>query len=90
MPDTGMGAGVGAAFTASIVIDKNDLITQALKQLSTAQKELAKNKLEIYFDLSNKDLGKKLKEYQKQLTSADYTIKIKNDGIEETYKSLDK
>lgn len=90
MPDTGMGAGAGAAFTASIVIDKNDLITQALKQLSTAQKELAKNKLEIYFDLSNKDLGKKLKEYQKQLTSADYTIKIKNDGIEETYKSLDK
>ncbi len=61
MPDTGMGAGVGAAFTASIVIDKNDLITQALKQLSTAQKELEKNKLEIYFDLSNKDLGKKLK-----------------------------
>lgn len=90
MPDTGMGAGVGAAFTASIVIDKNDLITQALKQLSTAQKELEKNKLEIYFDLSNKDLGKKLKEYQKQLASADYTIKIKNDGIEETYKSLDK
>lgn len=90
MPDTGIGAGVGAAFTASIVIDKNDLITQALKQLSTAQKELEKNKLEIYFDLSNKDLGKKLKEYQKQLASADYTIKIKNDGIEETYKSLDK
>lgn len=90
MPDTGMGAGVGAAFTASIVIDKNDLITQALKQLSTAQKELEKNKLEIYFDLSNKDLGKKLKEYQKQLASADYTIKIKNDGIEKTYKSLDK
>ena len=81
---------VGAEFTASIVIDKNDLIAQALKQLSTAQKELEKNKLEIYFDLSNTDLSKKLKEYQKQLSSTDYTIKINNNGIEETYKSLDK
>ena len=81
---------VGAEFTASIVIDKNDLIAQALKQLSTAQKELEKNKLEIYFDLSNGDLSKKLKEYQKQLSSTDYTIKINNNGIEETYKSLDK
>lgn len=81
---------VGAEFTASIVINKNDLIAQALKQLSTAQKELEKNKLEIYFDLSNTDLSKKLKEYQKQLSSTDYTIKINNNGIEETYKSLDK
>lgn len=81
---------VGAEFTASIVIDKNDLITEALKQLSTVQKELENNKLEIYFDFSNQDLQKKLKEYQKQLSSTDYTIKISNDGIEETYKSLDK
>ncbi len=81
---------VGAEFTASIVIDKNDLITEALKQLSTVQKELENNKLEIYFDFSNQDLQKKLKEYQKQLSSTDYTIKINNDGIEETYKSLDK
>ena len=81
---------VGAEFTASIVIDKNDLITEALKQLSTVQKELENNKLEIYFDFANQDLQKKLKEYQKQLSSTDYTIKISNDGIEETYKSLDK
>lgn len=79
-----------AELTASIIIDKNDLMSQALKQLSVAQKELKKNKLEIFFDLSNADLSKKLQEYQKQLSSKDYTIKINNNGIEETYKSLDK
>lgn len=79
-----------AELTASIIIDKNDLMSQALKQLSVAQKELKKNKLEIFFDLSNADLSKKLQECQKQLSSKDYTIKINNNGIEETYKSLDK
>lgn len=79
-----------AELTASIIIDKNDLMSQALKQISVAQKELKKNKLEIFFDLSNADLSKKLQEYQKQLSSKDYTIKINNNGIEETYKSLDK
>ena len=85
-----MAENVAASMTASIIIDKNDLVAQALKQLSETQKELDKNKLEIYFDLSNADVSKKLKEYQKQLASTDYTIKINNDGIEETYHSLDK
>ena len=48
MPDN-----VAASMTASIVLDKSDLLAQILKGLSEGQKELQNNKLEMYFDFSN-------------------------------------
>lgn len=83
-----MANNVAASMTASIVIDKNDIVVQALQELSKAQKELNNNKLEIFFDISNADIAKKLKEFQKQLSGKDYIIKLQTQGIEEAYKSL--
>ena len=83
-----MANNAAASMTASIVIDKNDIITQALQELSKAQKELNNNKLEIYFDISDVEITKKLKDLQTELDSKDYVIKVENQGIEETFKSL--
>ena len=41
-----MANNVVASMTASIVINKNDIVVQALQELSKAQKELNNNKLE--------------------------------------------
>lgn len=85
---------VAASMTASIVIDKSDLLAQILKGLSEGQKELENNKLEMYFDFSDSknkaEFEKTLKKYKKQLASNDFVVKIENEGIEETVKSLDK
>ena len=61
---------VAASMTASIVIDKSDLLAQILKGLAEFEKTLQK--------------------YKKQLASGDFVVKITNEGIEETVKSLDK
>lgn len=84
-----MANNVAASMTASIVIDKNDIVVQALKELSKAQKELNDNKLEIFFDVTDEAVKKKLKEIQKQLRSEDYVVKIQNQGVEEVCKNLD-
>lgn len=85
---------VAASMTASIVIDKGDLLAQILKGLSEGQKELENNKLEMYFDFSDSknkaEFEKTLQKYKKQLASNDFVVKIENEGIEETVKSLDK
>lgn len=85
---------VAASMTASIVIDKSDLLAQILKGLSEGQKELENNKLELYFDFSDSknkaEFEKVIQRYKKELSSNDFVIKIKNQGIEETIKSLDK
>lgn len=85
---------VAASMTASIVIDKSDLLAQILKGLSEGQKELENNKMEMYFDFSDSknkaEFEKTLKKYKKQLASNDFVVKIENEGIEETVKSLDK
>ena len=85
---------VAASMTASIVIDKSDLLAQILKGLSEGQKELENNKLEMYFDFSDSknkaEFEKTLQKYKKQLASGDFVVKITNEGIEETVKSLDK
>ena len=85
---------VAASMTASIVIDKSDLLAQILKGLSEGQKELENNKLEMYFDFSDSknkaEFEKTLQKYKKQLASSDFVVKITNEGIEETVKSLDK
>lgn len=85
---------VAASMTASIVIDKSDLLAQILKGLSEGQKELENNKLEMYFDFSDSknkaEFEKTLQKYKKQLASNDFVVKIENEGIEETVKSLDK
>jgi TP901 family phage tail tape measure protein len=85
---------VAASMTASIVIDKSDLLAQILKGLSEGQKELENNKLEMYFDFSDSknkaEFEKTLQKYKKQLASNDFVVKITNEGIEETVKSLDK
>lgn len=80
---------VAASMTASIVIDKSDILTQALKGIAQAQKELNDNKLELLFDVSDDKVRGRLKDIQKELSSKDYIIKFKNQGIEETLKSLD-
>ena len=84
---------VAASMTASIVIDKSDLLAQILKGLSEGQKELENNKLEMYFDFSDSknkaEFEKTLQKYKKQLASNDFVVKIENEGIEETVKSLD-
>lgn len=85
---------VAASMTASIVIDKSDLLAQILKGLSEGQKELENNKLEMYFDFSDSknkaEFEKTLQKYKKQLASNDFVVKIENEGIEETVKSLDR
>ena len=85
---------IAASMTASIVIDKSDLLAQILKGLSEGQKELENNKLEMYFDFSDSknkaEFEKTLQKYKKQLASNDFVVKIENEGIEETVKSLDK
>ena len=89
MPDN-----VAASMTASIVLDKSDLLAQILKGLSEGQKELQNNKLEMYFDFSNsknqEEFEKVIQKYRKQLSSQEFVVQIKDQGIDETVKSLDK
>lgn len=89
MPDN-----VAASMTASIVLDKSDLLAQILKGLSEGQKELQHNKLEMYFDFSNSknqaEFEKVIQKYRKQLSSQEFVVQIKDQGIDETVKSLDK
>lgn len=89
MPDN-----VVASMTASIVLDKSDLLAQILKGLSEGQKELQNNKLEMYFDFSNSknqaEFEKVIQKYRKQLSSQEFVVQIKDQGIDETVKSLDK
>lgn len=89
MPDN-----VAASMTASIVLDKSDLLAQVLKGLSEGQKELQNNKLEMYFDFSNSknqaEFEKVIQKYRKQLSSQEFVVQIKDQGIDETVKSLDK
>ena len=89
MPDN-----VAASMTASIVLDKSDLLAQILKGLSEGQKELQNNKLEMYFDFSNSknqaEFEKVIQKYRKQLSSQEFVVTIKDQGIDETVKSLDK
>lgn len=89
MPDN-----VAASMTASIILDKSDLLAQILKGLSEGQKELQNNKLEMYFDFSNSknqaEFEKVIQKYRKQLSSQEFVVQIKDQGIDETVKSLDK
>lgn len=89
MPDN-----VAASMTASIVLDKSDLLAQILKGLSEGQKELQNNKLEMYFDFSNSknqaEFEKVIQKYRKQLSSQEFVVQIKDQGIDKTVKSLDK
>lgn len=89
MPDN-----AAASMTASIVLDKSDLLAQILKGLSEGQKELQNNKLEMYFDFSNSknqaEFEKVIQKYRKQLSSQEFVVQIKDQGIDETVKSLDK
>lgn len=89
MPDN-----VAASMTASIVLDKSDLLAQILKGLSEGQKELQNNKLEMYFDFSNSknqaEFEKVIQKYRKQLSSQEFVVQVKDQGIDETVKSLDK
>ena len=89
MPDN-----VAASITASIVLDKSDLLAQILTGLSEGQKELQNNKLEMYFDFSNSknqaEFEKVIQKYRKQLSSQEFVVQIKDQGIDETVKSLDK
>ena len=89
MPDN-----VAASMTASIVLDKSDLLVQILRGLSEGQKELQNNKLEMYFDFSNSknqaEFEKVIQKYRKQLSSQEFVVQIKDQGIDETVKSLDK
>lgn len=89
-----MSDNVAASMTASIVLDKSDLLAQILKGLSEGQKELQNNKLEMYFDFSNSknqaEFEKVIQKYRKQLSSQEFVVQIKDQGIDETVKSLDK
>ena len=84
-----MANNVAASMTASIVIDKKELISNALAAYASAQKELDGNKIELLIDVSSDEARNKLKEIQKELSGKEYIIKFNNQGIEETIKSLD-
>jgi len=77
-----------ASLVASIIIDKNDVSVQALKAISSAQRDLENNKLEIFFDLSDASLAKELNKVQKKLSTTDYKIKVVADGKEQFAKDL--
>lgn len=80
---------VAASMTASIIIDKKEVISSALEAYASAKKELDGNKLELLIDVSDEQALKRLKEIQQELSGKDYIIKFKNQGIDETLKSLD-
>lgn len=80
---------VAASMTASIIIDKKEVISSALAAYASAQKEIEGNKIELLVDVSDDEALKRLKEIQKELSGKDYIIKFKNQGIDETLKSLD-
>lgn len=77
-----------ASLVASIIIDKNNVSVQALKAISSAQRDLENNKLEIFFDLSDASLTKELNKVQKKLSTTDYKIKVVADGKEQFAKDL--
>lgn len=80
---------VAASMTASIIIDKKEVISSALDAYARAKKEIDGNKLELLIDVSDEQALKRLKEIQQELSGKDYIIKFKNQGIDETLKSLD-
>ena len=80
---------VAASMTASIIIDKKEVISSALDAYARAKKEIDGNKLELLIDVSDDQAIKRLKEIQQELSGKDYIIKFKNQGIDETLKSLD-
>ena len=84
-----MASNVAASMKASIIIDKKEIISSALSAYAEAQKEIAGNKIELLVDVSDDKARERLKEISKELAGKDYVIKFKNQGIEETMKSLD-
>ena len=84
-----MANNVAASMKASIVIDKKEIISSALKAYAEAQKELDGNKIELLVDVSDDKALKKLKEIQKELTGKEYILKFKNQGTDEILESLD-
>ena len=80
---------VAASMTASIIIDKKEVISSALDAYALAKKEIDGNKLELLIDVSDEQALKRLKEIQQELSGKDYIIRFKNQGIDETLKSLD-
>lgn len=80
-----MGENVVASLTASIVIDAKDSAVQAMAAIAEAQKELNKHKLEFTVDISDVEVIKKV---QKIINGKDYTIKFKENGIEQITKDV--
>lgn len=84
-----MAGNVAASMTASIIIDKKEIVSSALAAYADAQKELDGNKLELLIDVSDDKAIEKVRALQKELGSREYIIKFNNQGIEETLKSID-
>lgn len=86
-------ANVAANMTASITIDKKDLTAQILKGLADGQKEVDKNRLSLFFDIDDKKTYEKfqkiLKNYRKELASADMKIRIDDTDVQESFKSVE-
>lgn len=86
-------ANVAANMTASITIDKKDLTAQILKGLADGQKEVDKNRLSLFFDIDDEKTYEKfqkiLKNYRKELASADMKIRIDDTDVQESFKSVD-
>lgn len=84
-----MAGNVAASMTASIIIDKKEIVSSALAAYADAQKELDGNKLELLIDVSDDKAIEKVRALQKELGSKEYIIKFNNQGLEETLKSID-
>lgn len=86
-------ANVAANMTASITIDKKDLTAQILKGLADGQKEVDKNRLSLFFDIDDEKTYEKfqkiLKNYRKELASADMKIRIDDTDVQESFKSVE-
>lgn len=84
-----MAGNIAASMTASIVIDKKEIVSSALEAYASAQKELDGKKIELLIDVSSDEARKHLKKIQKELDGKNYIIRFHNQGIEETLKSFD-
>ena len=86
-------ANVAANMTASITIDKKDLTAQILKGLADGQKEVDKNRLTLFFDIDDEKTYEKfqriLKNFRKELVSADMKIRIDDTDVQESFKSVE-
>lgn len=84
---------VAANMTASITIDKKDLTAQILKGLADGQKEVDKNRLTLFFDIDDEKTYEKfqkiLKNFRKELASADMKIRIDDTDVQESFKSVE-